>query len=232
MDTFEAVYHELERCGTAQNHKIYKRHGASEPLFGVSFANFKRIRKGIRSPENKKGVSQPIAEKLWETGNQDARILAAMIADPGQMTREQFQDWCRVIDFYPVADAFAKLVCSSPYRDSLMGEWAGAKEEYLRRVAFSMLGFTAREEEETEVGYYEPFIKQCEAELQSSENRAKESMNNALIAVGGVNDLCRKRVLAAAEEIGPVEIDHGQTSCKTFVISEYVDKIWARKAKK
>lgn len=38
----------LEAAGTEQNRKVYRRHGAQEPLFGVSFAALKALAKGAR----------------------------------------------------------------------------------------------------------------------------------------------------------------------------------------
>jgi len=35
--TYREIMKELEALGTAQNRKVYRRHGAGENLFGVSF---------------------------------------------------------------------------------------------------------------------------------------------------------------------------------------------------
>ncbi len=48
----EEVMQQLEEYGTEQNRKTYKNHGAKEPLFGVSFANLKLLKK-----ENKKKIT-------------------------------------------------------------------------------------------------------------------------------------------------------------------------------
>ena len=39
---------ELKKTGTAQNIKIYKRHGAVGNMFGVSFANLGKLKKKIK----------------------------------------------------------------------------------------------------------------------------------------------------------------------------------------
>ena len=54
-------------------------------------------------------------------------------------------------------------------------------------------------------------------------------MNNALIAIGGRNAKLKKLALAAAKKIGKVEVDHGDTSCKTPDAAAYINKMWARK---
>ena len=40
---------EREALGTAQNRKIYRRHGAGGNLFGVSFANLNALKKGLKT---------------------------------------------------------------------------------------------------------------------------------------------------------------------------------------
>ena len=43
----QTVLQELESLGTAQNRKVYARHGVGEPLYGVSYANLGRVEKRI-----------------------------------------------------------------------------------------------------------------------------------------------------------------------------------------
>ena len=46
--TYREAMKELKMLGTAQNRKVYKRHGAGEDLFGVSFANLGKLQKKIK----------------------------------------------------------------------------------------------------------------------------------------------------------------------------------------
>src|SRR6186713_2450117 len=73
--TLEEVLAELESLGTEQNRKIYRRHGGTEPILGVSFANLYSLRRRIKR-------DQPLAVALWETRISEAQFLATMIADP------------------------------------------------------------------------------------------------------------------------------------------------------
>ena len=41
--TLQSTMNELEAAGTAQNRKVYARHGAKEPSFGVSFATLRKL---------------------------------------------------------------------------------------------------------------------------------------------------------------------------------------------
>ena len=62
----------LKSLGTAQNRKIYARHGAGEAMFGVSYADLGKTKKEIKT-------DHPLAESLWASGNHDARVLATMV---------------------------------------------------------------------------------------------------------------------------------------------------------
>ena len=56
-------------------------------------------------------------------------------------------------------------------------------------------------------------------------------MNLALIAIGIYKPTLRKQAIAAARRIGKVEVDHGETSCKTPDAESYIVKAAARNAR-
>jgi len=50
-------------------------------------------------------------------------------------------------------------------------------------------------------------------------------MNGFLIAVGGYVKPLTKKALAAAEKIGRVEVDMGDTACKVPAAGEYIKRM-------
>lgn len=228
---FKDIYQELEKCGTAQNIKIYTKHGAKGDLFGVSIADLTRIKKLIIPSGNKTGMNHDIAKELWLTRNVDARILACMVADPLLISRNEANKWVASINYYVLADYFADLIAQTKFGLDIMYLWIQSPDEYIKRVGFSILNYTARNDQSKSDLFFHGFIMKIKQELQLSPNRAKEAMNNCLIAIGGRSEALRLKVLDAAKSIGEVEIDHGNTSCKTFNIKAYLDKDWARKTK-
>ena len=107
--SYEQVIKALEKAGTAQNRKVYARHGVKEPMFGVSFAELGKLTKQIRTDHE-------LAMQLWKSGNHDARVLATMIADPARLDRKTLDAWADDLDCYVLADAVAKVVSRSPRR--------------------------------------------------------------------------------------------------------------------
>ncbi|GAF02576.1 DNA alkylation repair protein [Saccharicrinis fermentans] len=226
---FKDIYTELEKCGAEENRKVFRRHGAKGELFGVSFADMRKLKDEVVAPDGRKGVNHHIARELWNTRNIDARILACMIADPKIITHNEANRWVANVRYYVLADYFAELIARSSFGLDIMYLWIQSPDEYIKRVGFSILNYFAKNDQSKSDLFFTGFIQKIKNELQTSPNRAKEGMNTCLISIGGRTEALREKVLQAASVIGPVDIDHGEATCKTLVIEEYVNKVWARK---
>lgn len=207
----------LESLGTAQNRKIYRRHGASENLFGVSFANLDQLKKEIKTDHE-------LAQQLWASGNDDARVLAAMIADPAAADRELLESWKKDLNSYMVTDIFSGFVEKTAHAQKRMEQWTRSKEEFSGRAGWMLLARIARSNESLPDSYFLPYLETIERTIHTSKNRVRDAMNSALIAIGIRNSALEKKAIAAARRIGKVEVDHGETGCKTPDAEAYILK--------
>lgn len=208
-ETVTNVLAELKSLGTAQNRKIYARHGATGGMFGVSYGNLNKIAKRIKK-------NTDLARELWASGNTDARTLATLITDPKLISGKELDQWAAGINFTGLADYFvSKLVLNHSEAEDLMQRWCKSKKEYVIRCGYHLLALIARDKKEIPDSFFLPHLEYIEANIHSAPNRGREGMLNALMGIGYRNDTLRKKALEAAKRIGPVEIDHGQTSCKT-----------------
>lgn len=221
MDVAE-VMKALAAAGTEQHAKIYRAHGARGDLFGVSFADLGKLSKRTRT-------DHPLAEALWETGNVDARILATMVADPRHITRELADRWVQDLDYHTLAEYVAGAVSKSRCARERVFIWMDDTREYVRQAGYSMLAVMLRDgmgdftdEELSEV------LAKIEREVHASANRARYAMNNAVIAIGVYRPTLTEPSLEAAGRIGPVEVDHGETSCKTPDAASYIRRTLER----
>lgn len=219
----DEVMAELEALGTAQNRKTYARHGAKEPMFGVSFANLDKLKKRIK-------VDHPLAEALWATGNQDARVLATKIADPKQVERGQLEAWAQELDNYGICDLFAGYVARTPHARALVEAWTPQPDEWIGRSGWLVLANLALADTTLTDADLLPHLATIEAEIHSRANYVRDAMNSALIAIGLRSPELQQAALATAAAIGKVEVDHGQTSCKTPDAAAYIHKAAARQA--
>lgn len=216
---------ELEKSGSAQTRKTYARHGAQEPMFGVSFAVLKTIVKRI-------GVDHELALALWNTENHDARMLAMKIADPAQITSAELDRWARETRVRTCGGYVAMLAAESPHGAAKAREWFASADAALRACAWTLAGFLASNDEQTPDEWFIQRLAAIEKSIHSAPNAERESMNMALITIGGRNAALRKTAVAAAKRIGRVEVDHGDTACKTPDAAAYIEKMWAHSTAK
>ena len=211
---------ELEKAGSAQTRKTYARHGAQEPMFGVSFATLKTLVKRI-------GVDHELALALWDTKNHDARMLALKIADPAKITTSDLDRWTREHGMSMCGGYVAMLAAESPHGTAKAHEWLASSDTTLRAVAWTLAGFLATLQEPISDEWLVERIAQIEKSIHSAPNAERSAMNNALIALGGRNAALRKAATAAARRIGKVDIDHGDTACHTPDAGACIEKAWA-----
>jgi 3-methyladenine DNA glycosylase AlkD len=216
---------ELKRRGTAQNRKIYRRHGVGENMYGVSFADLRLLSKQIKT-------DQGLAVQLWATGNHDAQILATLIADPGQFDARVLDAWAKELGNYVITDQFAGLVAQTAYWQKKAEKWHTARGEWIGRAGWNLIGQLALREPALPDRYFEPYLIAIETGIHQQKNRVREAMNNALIAIGVRNAALRERALNVAQTIGVVEIDHGETNCKTHDAAAYILRTVAHRQKK
>jgi 3-methyladenine DNA glycosylase AlkD len=223
--TYVQVMKELNKMGTAQNRKVYGRHGVDENMFGVSFANLNLLKKKIKTDHD-------LALKLWESGNHDARILATMIADPDEVSGRTLDEWVKALDNYVISDAFSTLAGKTPHARKKAEKWTRSKNEWIGRAGWSVLSRVASGDTDLPDGYFEPYLVTIESDIHMSKNRVRDAMNSAVISIGLRSAKLEKRAVAAAKRIGKVKVDHGETSCKTPDAIEYIRKAKAHRAKK
>ncbi|MBI3969855.1 MAG: DNA alkylation repair protein [Chloroflexi bacterium] len=224
--TFEAVMRELETLGTEQNRKIYKRHGAGDNLFGVSFANIYKLQKRIKADHD-------LARRLWDTGNADARMLACLIADPKQTTENDLDRWLGDCTYYAVVDMFVGCIAAKiPGIPARVARWTASDGEFVGQAGWDLLAHLAMHDAALPDSYFLGYLQTIERDIHTSKNRTRHTMNNALIAIGIRNPTLEQAARAAARRIGKVEVDHGQTGCKTPDAITYIDRTLAHRRKK
>ncbi len=211
------VLAELEALGTEQNRKIYKRHGAGDNLYGVSYANFGLLQKKIK-------LDHELAKQLWATDNYDARVLATMIADPHELNAELLENWVNDLNNYALADALAGLAVKTASARQKMEQWVQSDSEWIGRSGWLVLSHLALKDESLPDDYFEKYLPFIEQNIHTSRNWVRHGMNNALIAIGIRNKALEQKVLAVAARIGKVTVDHGETNCKTPDIASYISK--------
>ncbi len=220
--TFEEVMTELEKLGTEQTRKTYARHGVRRSMFGVSYANLNVLRKKI-------GIDHDLAERLWAAGNHDAGVLATMIADPARVDTAFVDRWRASLDNSAITDALSKLAAKGNLPREQIDFWCASDDDWTGQLAWSLVGAVAMNGAGVPDEYFQNKLETIEREIHGRKNRTRYAMNCTLIAIGLRNEALKQQALAAAQRIGHVEVDHGDTDCKTPDAVEYIAYAFARR---
>ncbi len=169
---------------------------------------------------NKNRNNHELAVKLWKTGNYDASLLACQVADPSRVDDELAEEWVREVYNYVLSGEFSQLVGKSPLAQKKGEKWIKSREEYISRTGWLILSWLV-EHSTLPDDYFRPYIGMIETKIHSSPNCTRDAMNTALINIG-LRPALTKECLAAAKRIGKVDVDHGETGCKTPDAGDYI----------
>lgn len=223
--TLSETMKSLEKSGSAQTRKTYARHGVTGPMFGVSFATLKTMMKKIR-------VDHELALALWSTENFDARNLAVKIVDPARMSPADLDRWASAPNVLMCGSYVAHVAAEGPHGRARADKWLAASKENLRGSGWMLVSALAMRDETMPDSWFAQRLAEIEKTIRSSPNGLRSVMNQAIISIGCRNATLRKSATAAAKRIGKVEIDHGDTACKTPDAAQYIDKCWAHSTAK
>jgi 3-methyladenine DNA glycosylase AlkD len=211
----------LKEMGTAQNVKVYRRHGAGNKLYGVSFANLGKLKRQIK-------VDHKLAEQLWKSGNTDAMSLAAMIAEPAAFTTSSADRWAKDVRYYLLADLLGGLIAKSDIALGRYAKWSRSKNEYTKQCGYVVFcSLLKRDPDLVPDEVCEQTLTTIEEGIHTAPNRARHAMNSALISIGIYRHEFRQLAITAAKRIGKVKVDHGETSCTTPDAIAYIRKATA-----
>jgi 3-methyladenine DNA glycosylase AlkD len=213
----------LKKLGKPTTAAIYKRHGSGDNVFGVLTSEIGKLVKKIK-------VDHALAMELWKTGNADARMLALQIADPQKLTEADAEALLDNPHPHFTAYYLCALLARSPVAEAKMRTWMKSTTESVRESGYALLAHRLKGDADcVSDADAAKILATIEKEIHGSANRARYTMNNAVIAIGVFKPSLKKKAVDAAKRIGKVEVDHGETDCKTPDAVAYIEKASKRR---
>jgi len=159
----------------------------------------------IRKIAKRAGTDQPLAQELWATEVHEARMVAALVADPETMSLRAMSTWANDLDSWDVTDLLADTFVRTTHADRAIRTLGRAGHGFTKRLAFSMLARLAvghpDEPDQTYLGYL-PLIR---AAATDDRNEVKKAVNWALRQIGKRNRALNQAAIAEADAL--LELD-------------------------
>jgi 3-methyladenine DNA glycosylase AlkD len=166
-----------------------------EDLYGVPTPVLRKIAKRI-------GTNHALALEIWKSGNHEARHLAAMIADPAQVTPALMDRGARDFDSWDIVDG----ACWHPFGESKFAwrkavEWTRRKPEYMKRAGFALMAFLAIHDKEASAARFARLLPHIRKEARDDRNFVKKAVNWALRNIGKRNLRLNRLAIRTARQI-------------------------------
>lgn len=198
--TFDEVIEKLHSMAKPENLEGMARFGITgDKRLGISMPGLRKLGKDI-------GQDHDMALKLWDTGIQDAMIVASLIDDPLKVTEKQADSWVKDIDTWDVCDQLCmNLFEKIPFADKKIWEWSESDEEFVRRAAYAMIACIAwhnkKASDEDMIKYF-PVIQNG---VTDERNYVKKAVSWALRHIGKRNLNLNKEALRLAREMRGID---------------------------
>jgi hypothetical protein len=222
--TAKEILAELKPLGSDSYKKVMFNHGVNEPLFGVKIGDLQKIRKRIKK-------DYQLALDLYDTGNYDAMYLAGLIADDARMTKKDLQRWIANATHSPLAGSTVPWVAAgSPHGWELGLEWIDSKKALTAVAGWATLGafVSIKDDSELDLPELKRLLERVRKSIHQTPDGVRYQMNSFVIAVGSYVRPLTTAAIQAGEEIGPVTVDMGDTSCQVPLAPDYIRKVQKR----
>jgi 3-methyladenine DNA glycosylase AlkD len=196
MVSVEAILKKLKTKATPDQLEGAARYGiVIEERLGVSIPDLRKMAKEIEK-------DHALALELWKTGIQEARILAAMIDRPEEVTEQQMEAWVKDINSWDVCDQVCmNLFEKVPFARNKITEWSLREEEFVKRTAFSLVACLAWHDKKAPDEDFIRLLPVIKSGATDERNFVKKAVNWALRNIGKRNPNLNKAAIKAAKDI-------------------------------
>jgi len=150
--------------------------------------------------------NHPLAVELWASGIHEARILAALIADPAKVSRTQAERWTRDFDSWDLCDQVCGEVFPYlPFAIEKARQWSARPQEFVKRAGFVVPARMAVRRKDLPDDVFLEFLPLIRREATDERNFVRKAVNWALRQIGKRSPRLRRAAIAEAKAIAKID---------------------------
>jgi 3-methyladenine DNA glycosylase AlkD len=171
--------------------------------YGINTANAYGVSvTTLREIAREAGKDRALAQRLWDSGKHEARILASLIALPKMVTEAQMESWVKDFDSWDVCDlTCSNLFSRTPFAYGKAMEWSRREEEYVKRAGFVLMAALTVHDKKMADAEFIKFLPVIKEKSTDERNMVKKAVNWALRQIGKRNVHLNGAAIQVAEEI-------------------------------
>lgn len=181
----------------------------------------------LRKLAKKIGRDHSLSQKLWKSDIYDAKIIALLIDDPKQITRDQAE--LQVENLYGghLAHVFSSCdatLAKTPFVVELLTDWINSSDTMRKLCGYGLLYEVSKSKKKDAPGdaFYLKKIKQINDSYKGKKNIIKLAMAGALLGIGKRNITLNSAALKVAKKMGPIPVESGISKCEPFDVAKHL----------
>ncbi|MCC6678824.1 MAG: DNA alkylation repair protein [Phycisphaerales bacterium] len=185
----------LERRGNPKvREQMCRQFGITGPSastsFGIKVGELRAVAKELRrrgKSEEDAARNHRLAIELWDTGQYEARLLAAFVDEPALVTVAQMNRWAKDFDNWAVCDTACFCLFDRAPSGMTFGRvlaWSKAKDEFVKRGAFALLASLALHDRASPDSAFLRCLPLIERGARDERNLVKKGVSWALRGMG------------------------------------------------
>lgn len=200
MPTVDQVLAELQARANLDQLDGMARYGMSvEKRLGVKVPDLRTLARQI-------GRDHSLALALWQSGIDDARILASMVDEPAKVNEAQMDAWVQDFNSWDVCDQVCmNLFEKSPLAWQKVHDWAQRDEEFVKRGAYALMACLAWHDKQARDEQFVELLPVIRAGATDERNYVKKAVSWALRNMGKRNPALHAVAMQAAAELGQLD---------------------------
>lgn len=194
--------------------------------YGIGLTRLRKLAKQI-------GRNRDLAQALWKTDVYDARVIALLIDDPAQITREQAEKQVEELAGGMLAHVFASCdatLAKTPFMIELAEKWVRSDDPVRRDCGYGLLyeasklsGKKAPSEE-----FFLAQVKRIANRIDEESEHVRMAMGAALMGIGKRSVALNKAALKVARDVGPIEFTSVSGKCEPFDVAKHLTSDWLK----
>ena len=169
---------------------VNQKHGDDH---GVNLGNLRALAKQLRTQHD-------LAQRLWETDDTSAKLVAILICRPRAFDRDELDSMLRGARTPKVQDWLVNYVVKkNPHAEELRLDWLGDADPLVASAGWALT--TERVAKKPEGLDLADLLDVIEAEMKDAPDRLQWAMNHCLAQIGISDDDQRARAIAIGERL-------------------------------
>lgn len=199
--TSEEIIAKLKTYDSAKNREGMARFGITGKNI-IGGPNMPVLRKMGREI----GKNHQLAIELWNSGIYEARMLAAFVENPAEVTERQMEEWVGDFDSWALCDTVCgSLLDKTPFAHRKALEFVKSDEEFVRRAGFVIITWLAVHDKKLADEVFIKFLPTIKKYSTDERNFVRKAVNWCLRTIGKRNKALNKKAIEAAEEIKQID---------------------------